>query len=355
MPLREKRRPRVEDRRYNSVQEKIYIHKVAVPSGKRTTINIPVAHLHTHTQMTMPVHVVHGKKKGPRLFVSAAIHGDEILGVEIVRRLIKYKNLQRLRGVLVAVPVVNVFGFINHSRYMPDRRDLNRFFPGSGTGSLASRLADIFMSEIVANSTHGIDLHTGSNHRINLPQVRAHLGDPATKDLALSFGAPVVIASNVRDGSLRQAVMEQGIPMLLYEAGEALRFDEVAIRAGIKGILNVMRSLGMLPQEKRTRKKSESLVAYSTTWIRAPKSGILRIKALLGQEVGRNERVGLIADPFGENEEIITSPANGVVIGRTDLPLVHEGDAVFHIARLDENSQAEPIPVEFHERLFDPE
>lgn len=336
------------------MQEKIYIRNKAVHPGQRTTINIPVAHLHTHTQMTMPVHVIHGRKKGPRLFVSAAIHGDEILGVEIVRRLVKYKNLQRLRGTLVAVPVVNVFGFINHSRYMPDRRDLNRFFPGSETGSLASRLANIFMNEIVANSTHGIDLHTGSNHRINLPQLRARLDDPVTKDLALSFGAPVVISANVRDGSLRQAVMEQGIPMLLYEAGEALRFDDVAIRAGIKGILNVMRSIGMLPQERKTRKKRESLVAYSTTWVRAPKSGILRINALLGQEVGRNERVGLIADPFGENEATITSPVNGIVIGRTDLPLVHEGDAVFHIARLDGNSQSEPIPDEFQERLIDP-
>jgi hypothetical protein len=217
-----------------------------IAEGQRRSLNIPVARLYTHTEMTMPVHVLRGKKDGPCLFVCAAIHGDEIIGVEIIRRLLKLKILQRLRGTLIAVPVVNVYGFINHTRYLPDRRDLNRFFPGSTKGSLTSRLANIFMEEIVANSTHGIDLHAGSHHRINLPHIRACLDNPETEKLAAAFGSPVILNSNLRDGSLRQAGVEAGIPMLLYEAGEALRFDEFGIRVGVKGVLAVMRSLGML-------------------------------------------------------------------------------------------------------------
>jgi len=217
-----------------------------IEAGQRRSINIPVARLYTHTEMSMPVHVLRGKKDGPRMFVSAAIHGDEIIGVEIIRRLLKLKILQRLRGTLIAVPVVNVYGFINHTRYLPDRRDLNRFFPGSQKGSLTSRLAEIFMAEIVANCTLGIDLHAGYHHRINLPHIRACLGNAETEKLAFAFGAPVILNADLRDGSLRQAAEEKGMPMLLYESGEALRFDEFAVRAGVKGVLAVMRAIGML-------------------------------------------------------------------------------------------------------------
>jgi hypothetical protein len=320
-----------------------------IKPGQQATVNIPVARLHTHTEMTMPVHVVRGKKEGPVLFVCAAIHGDEILGVEIIRRLINSKRLGRMRGALIAVPVVNVFGFIDHSRYLPDRRDLNHFFPGSETGSLASRLANIFMQEVVERSTHGIDLHTGSHHRGNLPQIRARLDEPHTRELAEAFGAPVIIDANVRDGSLRQAVMEKGIPMLLYEAGEALRFDEVAIRTGIKGILSVMRQIGMLPPTGAARAKKKPLVARSTIWIRAPRSGILRTRAALGSSTSRNGLLGIISDPFGGNEEKVHAPVSGIVIGNSNLPLVHEGDAIFHIARFDENEIDQSVLLEFQE------
>ena len=243
------------------------ISGITVKPGNRITTNIPVAHLHTHTEMTIPVHVIHGRKEGPVLFVSAAIHGDEILGVEIIRRLVQYKKLRQIRGTLLAVPVVNVYGFIHHSRYLPDRRDLNRFFPGSETGSLASRLAHIFITEIVEKSTHGIDIHTGSNHRINLPNIRARLDDPDTLQLAEAFGAPVIIDANVRDGSLRQAVMEMRIPILLFEAGEVLRFDELAARAGIRGILSVMCRIGMLSDGRAKRRKTAPLVS-TVSWAR---------------------------------------------------------------------------------------
>ena len=325
-----------------------------VAAGQRLTINIPVAGIYTHTDMTMPVHVLRGRRPGPRLFVCAAVHGDEIIGVEIIRRLLKFKILKQLRGSLIAVPIVNIYGFINNSRYLPDRRDLNRFFPGSEKGSLTSRLANIFMKEIVANSTHGIDLHAGSHHRINLPQIRASLDDPETKRLAMAFGAPVVLNANLRDGSLRQAVYEEGIPMLLYEAGEALRFDEFAIRAGLKGILNTMRSLGMLPSRTVRASVPRSLVASSTSWVRAPASGILRSQIPLGGRVEVDKKIGEIADPFGDDETEVTSHLDGIVIGRTNLPLVHEGDALFHIAAFNDSTPFKDALVDFKEEINQP-
>jgi hypothetical protein len=331
---------------------KITIAGTDVSSGKRMTINIPVARLYTHTDMTMPVHVLRGRKEGPCLFLSAAIHGDEIIGVEIIRRLLKLKALNRMRGTLLAIPVVNVYGFINHTRYLPDRRDLNRFFPGSDHGSMTSRLAHIFMKEIVANSTHGIDLHAGSNHRTNLPQVRANLEDPETKRLAEAFRVPVVIKAGIRDGSLRHALAENGIPFLLYEAGEALRFDEVAIRAGLRGIIAVMETIGMLRRSRATKKIIEPLIAGATTWIRAPASGILHMNVPLGQKVGKNKTLGVIADPFGDLETAIESPVSGMVIGRLNLPLVHQGDAVIHVAQIDQLAGIEPIIADFTENVI---
>ena len=308
-----------------------------VASGQRRSINIPVARLYTHTEMTMPVHVLRGKKDGPHLFVCAAIHGDEIIGVEIIRRLLKMKILQRLRGTLIAVPVVNVYGFINHTRYLPDRRDLNRFFPGSPKGSLTSRLATIFMEEIVANCTHGIDLHAGSHHRINLPHIRACLNNPETEKLAFAFGAPVILDADLREGSLRQALEDKGIPMLLYEAGEALRFDEFAVRAGVKGILAVMRSIGMLTSRGVKTSRIQPMVASSTSWVRAPGSGILRTPIPLGGKIAINQKIGEIADPFDEDETAVISPVAGIAIGRMNLPLVHRGDALFHVASFDDS------------------
>ena len=228
------------------MQSALTVAGVKIKPGGRITTQIPVARLYTHTEMTMPVHVVHGRREGPRLFVCGAIHGDEIVGTEIIRRLMQRKRLKSLRGTLLATPVVNVYGFLQHSRYSPDRRDLNRFFPGSEKGSLTSQLAGTFMEEVVRGSTHGIDLHAGSNYRSNLPQVRAAIDDPETLRLAKAFKVPVIINAKTRDGSLRHAASESGVTMLLYEAGEALRFDEVAIRAGVRGVMAVMQALGML-------------------------------------------------------------------------------------------------------------
>ncbi len=328
------------------------INGIVFKLGTRTTVELPVGKLYTHAPMTMPVHVVTGKKSGPRLFVSAAIHGDEINGVEIIRRLLKSPALKRLKGTIIAVPIVNVHGLINHSRYLPDRRDLNRSFPGSEKGSIAARLAHLFMTEIVEQSTHGIDLHTGALHRDNLPQIRANLDDQITEKLAKAFNVPVIISATLRDGSLRESAATHGIPMLLYEAGEALRFDEVSIRAGVKGIINVMRTLNMLPPlRSQSKKVIEPIVARSSFWARSPDSGILRAMVALGSQVKKGTLLGMVADPFGESEVAITAAFGGIVIGRTNLPLVNEGDALFHIARFEDVVDAANTVDDFNEEF----
>lgn len=305
-----------------------------IDPGERITFDLTVPHLYTYAAVSMPIQVIHGKRSGPKLFVSAAIHGDEINGIEIIRRLVKLPALQRLRGTLLAVPVVNVYGFVNQSRHLPDRRDLNRSFPGSKTGSLAARLAHLFMEEVVARCTHGIDLHTAAVHRDNLPQIRALVDDPETKRLAYAFGSPVILNSDLRDGSLRQAVADLGIPVLLYEGGEALRFNEFAIRAGVNGIISVMRELEMLsPSRRRKKPRVEPVVARSSSWVRAPRSGILRSLTGLGNHIRKGDTLAIVADPFGERTEEILAPSSGIVVGRTNLPLVHEGEALYHVAR----------------------
>lgn len=310
----------------------VEINSVKVTPGQRRLIELSIPDLYTHTSLNIPVQVINGRQDGPRLLVCAAIHGDEINGVEIIRRLLNLKVLSRIRGALIAVPVVNVYGFINQSRYLPDRRDLNRSFPGSEGGSLAARLAYTFLNEVVARCTHGIDLHTGAIHRENLPQIRAYLDSEETRRMAQAFTTPVVLHSNLVDGSMRQALYKMNIPIIVYEAGEALRFNEVSIRAGVKGVVSVMRSLGMLPPKKPSRNEFEPLVARNSSWVRAPQSGILRMVTPLGAQVSKGQALGVIADPFGEREEAIEAPVSGLVVGRVNIPLANEGEALFHIA-----------------------
>lgn len=321
-----------------------------VAPGQRKTIDLPMANLYTHTDMNLTAHVIHGRKAGPQLFVSAAVHGDEINGVEIVRRLLKRKILASLRGTLIAIPIVNSFGFIHQSRYLPDRRDLNRMFPGSTNGSLAARLADLFMTEIVSRCTHGIDLHAGSNHRFNLPHIRASFGDEETRSLAEAFGAPVMVNAKMRDGSLRQAVAERGIPVLLYESGEALRFDEFSIRTGVRGIISVMQSIGML-SSKAKRVKKTVLHTSTSKWVRAPISGIVSQRVPIGYQVSEGERIGVVSDPHDEIEQEVKAPVSGIVLGRLELPLVYQGDALFHIAVFEDDSEAGKLIEELASEL----
>lgn len=318
--------------------------------GERKQISLVTAKLYDFTDMKMPVVVVRGKEDGPTLFVSAAIHGDEINGVDIVRRLLKHKALKRIKGTLIAIPIVNVFGFNDKSRYLPDRRDLNRSFPGEEHGSLAGQLAYIFRTEIVEKATHGIDLHTGAIHRRNLPQIRADLTQPANLALAKAFGAPVILNASPRDGSLREMVSEKRIPMLLYEAGTALRFDKRASMTGVEGILNVMRAIGMLPEEPVEKPYKDVFIAKSSHWVRSPISGIFLTVKKLGDRVRKGDRLGCITNPFGDYELDILSPYDGVIIGNSILPLANEGDGIYHIATFDaaETARREKIEEEIY-------
>mgnify|MGYP001827938602 CR=1 FL=1 len=306
----------------------------AVAAGHRAQIELPIARLMSGTPVALPVIVLHGRTDGPTVWINAALHGDELCGVEIVRRVLAEVSPRTIAGTLIAVPIVNVHGFNAGSRYLPDRRDLNRSFPGSARGSLASRIAHLMMTEVVDRCEVGIDLHTASDHRTNLPQVRADLDDPDTLELARVFGAPLTLHSQTRDGSLRQAATEAGATVLLYEGGEANRFDRAPIVFGTAGVLRVLAELGMItgvdPGPRSTA------CSRASRWVRASTSGILHLEVDLGSEIAERDLVATIYDPFGKRLGRLRSPTSGVVIGHTQHPLVNRGDAVAHIAVLDD-------------------
>ncbi len=316
------------------MDEPFKIAGIEVRPGEKKCIEMPAAHLYTQTPMNIPVHVIRGTNPGPCIFVTAAIHGDEINGVEIIRQLLESPAMRHIHGTLIAVPVVNMYGFISLSRYLPDRRDLNRSFPGRQKGSLASRLAYILMNEIVVRCCCGIDLHTGAIHRPNLPQIRVNLDTAGSGELGKAFNVPVVLDSKLRDGSLREAASNLGIPVLVYEGGEALRFDALAARMGVRGVRRVMESIGMLHvSPSRKRKSILPVISRSSIWVRAPKSGIIHPLKKLGGRVREGEIIGFIVDPFGGAGEIpVRTEEDGIIIGENNLPLVNEGDALFHIA-----------------------
>lgn len=313
----------------------------SVAAGSRALIDIPVALLSNHTPVTLPVHVIHGRGPGPTLFVSAAIHGDEILGVEIIRRLLNAKGLDNLKGTLLCIPIVNAFGFLAQTRYLPDRRDLNRVFPGSRNGSLAGQLAHLFLNEIVGRSDFGIDLHTGAINRANLPQIRADFSNEDLKKHAESFAAPVVLQSPIRPGSLREAADSRGVGMLIYEAGEALRLDEIAVRAGVRGIQNVMHDLGMLSARFASRPKAPPVFARTSRWTRAPEAGLFRAFKTLGDSVAEGDVIGLVTNPYDGIDTDVRAPIDGVIVGRINISVVNRADALFNIAEVRRPGAAE--------------
>jgi len=276
-----------------------------------------------------------------------------VIGIEIVRRLLKSPGLKRMRGTLIVVPIVNSFGFINKSRYLPDRRDLNRSFPGNEGGSLAARLAHLFLSEIVARSDMGIDLHSAAIHRTNYPQTRISPDDPDMRHLADTFGAPIIMQSAVREGSLREAAQKLGKPVLLYEAGEGLRFDEVSVRAGQAGILRILRSLEMISGRGVASAKSPPQFCPSSKWLRAPMGGLFRSFRSDGDLVQKGEVLGTVSDPFGETELEINAQFDGVIVGRAVLPVVNEGDAVFHLGRVGSVAKANDVLDDHSNQLAD--
>ena len=333
----------------------LIIEGVTIEAGQRRHVGIEIARLFDHTEMTIPVEVIRGKEDGPTIFISAAIHGDEINGIEIIRRLLTHKKLlSQIKGTLIIVPIVNVFGFNRNVRYLPDRRDLNRVFPGSKQGSLASQLAYKFMNEVVMKCDYGIDLHTGSAHRYNLPHIRAALDNPEINALAKSFGVPVILNSNARDGSLRQAAADKNIKILLFEGGEALRYDEKVIRSAENGIITTLCSIGMLDKslvKNKLSKEREVFRANSSHWIRAPYSGSMQVRKKIGNTVKEGEIIAIIYGPFGLKKHSVLANHTGIIIGMTMIPLVNNGDALFHIATFDDIWAVAEEIAEYDENL----
>jgi predicted deacylase len=316
-----------------------------IAAGTNQTIELEVSVLANSTRMNLPVHVVHGDRPGPVMFISGVVHGDEIQGVEIVRRILAAPEVRDISGTLLAVPIVNGFGFLNHSRYMPDRRDLNRSFPGSDHGSLAGLLADLFFREIVARAQFGVDFHTAALHRTNLPQIRIAPDDKSLMAMAEAFAPPVILTSKLREGSLRESAKEHGIKVILYEGGEALRFDETAIEAAVKGTLRVMKHIGMTADAPKTLGHFAPVHSTASTWLRAPDGGILHSVRRIGDRVGVGEPVGVISDPLGLVQVSVLAEDDGIIIGRTNLPIVNRGDALFHVARIKAKSRSAPQQI----------
>jgi predicted deacylase len=313
------------------------IGDLTVEAGRSGTGELPIARLVTGTRISLPVQVRHGRTDGPVVWLSGAVHGDEINGVEIIRRVMRTLDPRTMTGTVIAVPIVNVHGFLNGDRYLPDRRDLNRSFPGSPTGSLAARIANLFMTEIVSRADVGIDLHTGSDHRTNLPQVRADLDDPRTRALAEAFGAPVMLHAKVRDGSLRGAATELGATVLLYEGGEAWRFDAAALAAGERGVLRVLAELDVV-EGTDDEPVAPPVESRRSSWVRARRSGIALLDVGLGDRVGKAQQLGVIHDSVGNRLSRITSSRTGIVIGHIQHPLVNQGDAVVHVAETESST-----------------
>ncbi len=322
-----------------------------IMAGERKLVDLPVSKLSNHTPVTLPVHVLHGHRPGPTMFVSAAIHGDELNGVEIIRRVLRTLQPGNIAGTLLCVPIVNAYGFIGRSRYLPDRRDLNRSFPGSANGSLAARLAHLFLHEVVQRCQFGIDLHTAAVHRVNLPQIRSNFAlSPRCRELSEAFGAQVVLESPERPGSLRRAAREQGIDVLVYEGGEGLRFDDFAIRAGVDGIANVMLKTGMLElpdgiDPVPLPEGRAPVFANASKWVRAPDGGIFRTTKQIGNAVSAGEVIGMVSNPYEDQESPVRANHRGIIVGRTTLPIVNMGDALFHVAWAEEFSAAK-VPRE---------
>lgn len=302
-----------------------------VAPGTSALVELPIARLPTGSWSTMPVVVLHGREDGPTVWLSGAIHGDELNGVEIVRRVIRSLHPRRLSGTVLAIPTVNVFGVTPGSRYLPDRRDLNRSFPGSSRGSLASRLAHLFFTGIAERCQVGLDIHTGSGGRDNLPQLRCDLEHAETRRLAEAFAAPVILQAALRDGSLRAAARAKGIPVLLYEGGEALRFGEAAIETGVDGVLRVLGTLSMIGEAPPA---GGGPVHYCkrSVWTRAGRSGFCHLEVEPGSLVEVGKTVATITDSVGKERVTVRSKTEGIVIGVLRTALVHKGDAIVHVA-----------------------
>ncbi|MFZ6009465.1 MAG: succinylglutamate desuccinylase/aspartoacylase family protein [Bacteroidota bacterium] len=300
-----------------------------IQPGEFKEININIARLPSHTQIETPIYVSRAEEDGPVLALIAGMHGDEINGMEIVRRILDRGFHQVKRGTVVCMPIINVYGFLNFSRDVPDGKDVNRSFPGSKNGSLASRVAYHLMHDVIPFIDCGIDFHTGGAMRANYPQVRAVLRDEKNVELANAFNAPFTIDAPFRPNSLRREASKKGKNIIVYEAGESLRFDNQAIEEGVAGTLRLMKYLGLIDWAPEA--KEENRVIWSTAWVRAKHAGLFQSNVTCGQLVHKGEWVGTITDPFGEFKERVKASETGYVIGLNNIPVINAGDALMHL------------------------
>ncbi len=310
------------------------IANITVQPGERITIALPTPELYTCIPMYIPVHIIHGKKAGPILLICGAMHGDEINGVVIIQRLLNLKSLKSIHGTLILVPSMNIYGMINLSRDLPDRRDLGGSFPGSESGSYASRLAHLLTTEIFDKTTHCIDLHTGEPHISKFPQVKTHLNNDEAQQLAYHFQAPVMLDTKSQYGLL-WLLENKKIPTIIYECGEALRLDEYGIKLGVKGITRAMKYLNMLSGTLKGSKDPEPTQSQDEYWLRAPCSGLCETFVKIGRLVKKGDRLAKISDPFGtQQKQEILSPTNGFIIAKNNLPILNEGEPLLQIAEI---------------------
>lgn len=300
-----------------------------IQPGEFKEININIARLPSHTQIETPVYVSRSAEDGPILGLIAGMHGDEINGMEIVRRILDRGLHQVKRGTVVCMPIINVYGFLNFSRDVPDGKDVNRSFPGTRGGSLASRVAYHLMHDVIPFIDVGIDFHTGGAMRTNYPQVRAVLREPANVDLANAFHAPFTIDAPFRPNSLRREAARKGKNIIVYEGGESLRFDYDAIDQGVDGTLRLMKHLGMIDTAPEI--KEQTRVIWTTSWVRAKHAGLFHPNVKCGQMVHKGDSVGTLTDPFGEFKEQVKASETGYVIGMNNSPVINAGDALMHL------------------------
>lgn len=300
-----------------------------IPAGEETVINVNIARLPSYTDIDLNITVGRSLKEGPTLLLSAGLHGDEINGTEIVRRIIEKDYHRPKIGTIVCIPIINMFGFINFSRYVPDGKDVNRSFPGNKNGSLAARVAYYLTKNIIPVVDIGLDFHTGGADRTNYPQIRATLKDKRNEELAQVFQPPFILNSPFRPKSFRQTAAKKGKHILVYEGGESARFDEQAIQEGVNGALRIMKYLGM--RDDAPAPKVASRIINNSSWVRAKKSGVFLCEVKAGEMVKKNQSLGFIAEPYGATKQRIKAPASGYVIGLNNNPIVHQGDAIMHI------------------------
>ncbi|MDQ3073407.1 MAG: succinylglutamate desuccinylase/aspartoacylase family protein [Bacteroidota bacterium] len=301
----------------------------AIARGKEVQLEISIARLPSRTEISIPIIVNRAKKDGPVVLLMAGVHGDELNGIEVIRRIIDSDYNVPDNGTIICIPLLNIFGFNTNERNVTKGKDLNRVFPGSRGGSLASMLAHTVLNEVVSKIDVGVDFHTGGASRANYPQLRCRLQDAESMKIAKAFSAPFTIEAPQRRGTLRDAAAKLGKPILVYEGGESARFDEIAITEGVNGALRLLESLGMRkdspPAEKNT------IILKKTRWVRAHGSGLFHPLVEYGNAVKKGQLTGYITDPFGDYKVKVTAPADGYIICINYNPVVSRGDALMHV------------------------